>query len=99
MGFALWQAQAGRKSEAAKPLKGFGGAGVLEIINTFASGTYRGVYTVRFAGAVYVLHVFQKTSKSGITTPIADITLIHNRLRAAEEDYAQWRSTQTDEVT
>ena len=87
IGYALFEAQKGQKSEAAKPLKGFGGAGVLEIIERFDGDTYRAVYTVRFREVVYVLHCFQKKSKSGIKTPQQDIELIQRRLRAAEEDY------------
>jgi len=67
-GGALWDAQIGRKAPYAKPLKGFGGAGVLEIVTDFEGDTYRAVYTVRFTRAVYVLHAFQKKSKRGIAT-------------------------------
>jgi phage-related protein len=74
----------------AKPLKGFGGAGVLEILDDFDGDTYRAVYTVRFTGAVYVLHAFQKKSKHGIATPKAELNLIRQRLRQAREDYQQW---------
>ena len=84
MGFALWQAQLGRKHRDAKVLKGFGGAGVLEVVEDHDGNTYRADYTVKFAGAVYVLHVFQKKSKSGRTTPQQDVKLIERRLREAE---------------
>ena len=84
MGYALHLAQAGEKSPAAKPLKGFGGAGVLEIVDDHDGDTFRAVYTVRFAEAVYVLHAFQKKSKSGIATPARDIETIKARLKAAE---------------
>ena len=87
IGYALFEAQKGQKSEAAKPLKGFGGTGVLEIIERFDGDTYRAVYTVKFQKVVYVLHCFQKKSKSGIKTPQQDLELIQRRLRAAEEDY------------
>ena len=87
IGYALFEAQQGQKSEAAKPLKGFGGSGVLEIIERFNGETYRAVYTVQFREVIYVLHCFQKKSKSGIKTPQQDIKLIQRRLRAAEEDY------------
>ena len=87
IGYALFEAQKGQKSEAAKPLKGFGGAGVLEIIERFDGDTYRAVYTVKFREVVYVLHCFQKKSKSGIKTPQQEIELIQRRLRVAEEDY------------
>ena len=87
VGYALFEAQQGRRSEAVKPLKGFGGAGVLEVIERFDGDTYRAVYTVKFREVVYVLHCFQKKSKSGIKTPQRDVDLIRQRLRAAEEDY------------
>ncbi|EJW13149.1 Uncharacterized protein DUF891 [Rhodovulum sp. PH10] len=83
-GLALYAAQAGVTPPIAKPLKGFGGAGVLELLEDDRSGTYRAVYTVRFATAVYVLHVFQKKSKHGIATPRRDLDLIEERLRTAE---------------
>lgn len=82
-GHALHFAQHGERHEAAKPLKGFGGAGVLEIIEDNVGGTYRAVYTVKFAAAVFVLHCFQKKSKSGIATPKADMDIIHARLKLA----------------
>jgi phage-related protein len=87
MGFALYQAQVGRKAPSAKPLRGFGGAGILEIVEDHQTDTYRAVYTVKFSELVYVLHAFQKKSKKGIATPKPDIDLIKKCLRAAEEDY------------
>ena len=87
MGYALYQAQIGEKHSSAKPLKGFGGAGVLEIVKDHAGDTFRAVYTVKFAMAIYVLHAFQKKSKSGIKTPTEDMELIRRRLKAAEDDY------------
>ena len=90
IGGALWDAQLGLKAPYAKPLKGFGGAGVLEIVDDFDGDTYRAVYTVRFAGAIYVLHAFQKKSKRGIATPKAELGLIGERLKRAKEDYARW---------
>ena len=87
IGYALYQAQLGRKSPIAKPLSGFGGAGVLEIADDYHGDTYRAVYTVKFAETVYVLHAFQKKSKKGKATPKADIDLIKQRLRIAEDDY------------
>ena len=87
IGYALFEAQKGQKSESAKPLKGFGGAGILEIIERSDGDTYRAVYTVKFREVVYVLHCFQKKSKSGIKTPQQEIELIQRRLKAAEEDY------------
>jgi phage-related protein len=88
-GHALYVAQCGDEPTAAKALKGFGGRGVLEIIEDFDGGTYRAVYTVRFAGAVYVLRAFQKKSKRGIATPKTEIELIKRRLRDAEADYRE----------
>ncbi len=90
-GGALWEAQIGRKAPFAKPLKGFGGAGVLEIVSGFDGNAYRAVYTVRFADVVYVLHAFQKKSKRGIATPRAEIDRIEQRLKRAKEDYEQWQ--------
>ena len=72
-GYALSLAQIGDQDDAAKELKGFGGAGVLKVVEDDAGGTYRAVYTVKFAEAVFVLHCFQKKSKSGIATPKADM--------------------------
>ena len=90
IGHALFIAQLGRKHEDAKPLSGFGGPGVLEIVEDFAGDTYRAVYTVRFADAIYVLHAFQKKSKRGIKTPQKDLDLIRERLKRAERDHASW---------
>ena len=87
IGYALLEAQYGGKSGSAKPLHGFGGAGVLEIVEDFDGDTYRAVYTVKFEKVIYVLHCFQKKSKHGIKTPQKDIDLIKQRLKAAEEDY------------
>jgi phage-related protein len=86
MGFALYLAQTGGKHPQAKPLKGFGGSGVIEVVEDDDGNAYRAIYTVRFANAVYVLHVFQKKSKRGTATPKADIDLIKSRLRDATED-------------
>ena len=93
MGYALYQAQLGLKARSAKPLRGFGGAGILEIVEDYQSDTYRAVYTVTFSGFVYVLHAFQKKSKRGIATPKPDIDLIKKRLSVAEEDYEMRRTT------
>ena len=88
-GVALWAVQTGETPPIAKPLKGFGGAGVLELIEDDAGGTYRAIYTVRYATAVYVLHVFQKKSKRGAATPQRDIDLVKMRLNRAAELHAQ----------
>ncbi len=90
VGQALFDAQMGGKHPDAKPLKGFGGAGVLEIVEDDDGNTYRAVYTIRFARAVYVLHVFQKKSKSGIRTPQEEVERVKSRLRAAKKHYAEW---------
>jgi phage-related protein len=94
IGFALYVAQQGGKHRDAKPLRGFGGAGILEIVDDFDGDTYRAIYTVRFAGRVYVLHVFQKKSKTGIKTPKAEINLIQSRLKRAEEEHKTWLERQ-----
>ena len=87
IGHTLHEVQMGIKPVTAKPLKGFGGAGVLEIIENFVGDTYRAVYTVKFAKVIYVLHCFQKKSKHGIETPKYEIDLIKQRLKEAEECY------------
>jgi phage-related protein len=84
IGYALYVAQQGEKHRDAKPLKGFGGAGVVEIVSDYRGDTFRVVYTVRFSSAVYVLHVFQKKSKTGRETPKTEIDMIEKRLREAE---------------
>ncbi len=83
-GFALHLAQSGKKHGDAKPLKGFGGASVLEVVEDHMGDTYRAVYTVKIADSVYVLHCFQKKSKQGIETPKQDMNLIQERLKAAQ---------------
>jgi phage-related protein len=90
VGGALWQAQIGRKAPYAKPLRGFGGAGVVEIVDDFDGDTFRAVYTLRFAKAIYVLHAFQKKFRRGVATPNAELQLIVRRLKRASEDYEQW---------
>ncbi|MDP1585579.1 MAG: type II toxin-antitoxin system RelE/ParE family toxin [Bradyrhizobium sp.] len=89
VGQALYAAQQGTTDPAAKPLKGFGGARVMEIVERDASGAYRAVYTAQFAEVIYVLHVFQKKSKRGIATPKQDIDLIRSRLNEAARDYRE----------
>jgi phage-related protein len=89
-GFALRMAQRGGKHADTKPLKGFGGAGVLEIVANDDGETFRAVYTVRLAGRIYVLDVFQKKSKSGIATPKPNIDRIKARLKVAEQAHAAW---------
>ena len=89
IGQALYTAQQGDTDPAAKPLKGFGGTRVMEIVERDRSGTYRAVYTAQFADAVYVLHVFQKKSKRGIATPKQDIDLIKRRFAESERKYKE----------
>lgn len=89
VGQALYAAQQGVTDPAAKPLKGFGGARVMEIVERYRTDSYRAVYTAQFENAVYVLHVFQKKSKSGIATPRHEIELIRRRLAEAERHYRE----------
>ncbi len=89
MGYVLHFAQQGEKHPAAKPLKGFIGAGVLEIVEDHDGDTYRAMYTVRFASAVYVLHAFRKKAKKGIATPKRDMDLVKSRLKRAEAHFKQ----------
>jgi phage-related protein len=93
MGYAIHVAQIGDKHPNAKALKGFKGAGVLEIVDDHDGDTYRAVYTVKFAGAVYVLHAFQKKSKKGIAMPKADRELIESRLKLARDHYDRTYAT------
>ena len=90
IGQALWFAQMGDKHPSAKPLKGFKGAGVLEIVENYSGDTYRAVYTVRFTKAIYVLHAFKKKSPRGIKTPKHEIDLIEARLKQAKADHQRW---------
>jgi phage-related protein len=85
VGYALYVAQRGGKHQDAKVLSGFGGAGVLEVIKDYRGDTFRAVYTLKYAGTVYILHAFQKKSKSGRQTPRGEIELIKQRLREAEQ--------------
>jgi phage-related protein len=85
IGYALYLAQIGEKHSHTKPLRGYQGAGVLEIVEDLAGDTYRAVYTVRFAEAVYVLHCFQKKSTRGIATAQQDLNLIASRLQWARD--------------
>jgi len=89
MGFALHLAQRRGKHPDSKPLRGFGGAGVLEVVEDFDGNTYRAVYTVKLAGVVYALHAFQKKSRKGIKTAQADIEKVKARLKLAEALHAQ----------
>ena len=94
-GYALYLAQTGGKHAQAKALQGFGSAGVLEVVEDWSGNTYRAVYTVRFVVRVFVLHVFQKKSKSGIATPKPDLDLIKGRLKAAAKRAKELEDEQT----
>ena len=87
VGYAIYAAQKGDTDPSAKPMKGFPGASVMEIVAPFDGDTWRTVYTVRLKDIVYVLHAFQKKSKSGIATPKKEIDLIRRRLATAEREY------------
>jgi phage-related protein len=87
LGQALFEAPTGGRHPAAKPLSGFGGAGVLEIVADYDGNAYRGVYTVKFGSVIYVLHAFQKKSKRGIRMPKRDRDLIETRLQSATRHY------------
>jgi len=84
-GYALYLAQTGKKHDQAKPMRGFGSAGVLEIVEDWEGNTYRAVYTVRLVESVFVLHVFQKKSKRGIATPKRELDMVRERWKAAEQ--------------
>ena len=92
VGVALFRAQQGKKHAEAKPLQAFGGAGVLEVVASHDSDAFRAVYTVQFAEMIYVLHCFQKESKSGTSTPKQELDLIRARLKLAEEEYKIWKT-------
>ena len=94
-GHALDFAQRGERHDAAKPLKGFGGAGVIEVVENDAGGTYRAVYTVKFEEAVFVPHCFQKKSRRGTATPKEDMNIIRARLRVAEALVKELRNGKT----
>jgi phage-related protein len=84
VGAALMWAQMGDQHADAKPLRGFGGASVLEVVENHYGDTYRAVYTVRFKERIYV-HCFQKKSKKGRETPRHEINLIQQRLEQARK--------------
>ena len=95
-GFALSLAQMGDQDDSAKVLKGFDGAGVLQVVEDDAGGTYRAVYTIKFVEAVFVLHCFQKKSKTRIATPKADMDIIRARLKVAETMAQELRSAKAN---
>jgi phage-related protein len=89
IGVALYQSQVGSKHASAKPLQGIG-PGVMEVVSDYRGDTFRAVYFVKLAGRVYVLHAFQKKSKTGIATPKSETDLIKQRLKRAIELHATW---------
>jgi len=89
MGFALYTAQSGGRHDRTRPLRGFQGAGVIEVVQDHDGDAYRVVHTVRFRDAVYVLHAFQKRSKRGVATPRRDIEIVKSRLELARQLHAQ----------
>jgi phage-related protein len=91
VGYAIYAAQKGERDPSAKPMKGFGGASVLEIVAPFDGDTFRAIYTVRLKDVIYVLHAFQKKSKTGRETPKREIEMIRRRLANAERDYEERR--------
>lgn len=86
-GYAIYLAQTGSIHPNSKPLRGYGGAGVIELVERYSGNAYRVVYANKFKGVVYVLHAFQKKSKIGIATPKQEIDLINSRLKLAAEHY------------
>lgn len=97
MGFALSQAQSGGKHPDAKPLKGYKGAGVLEVVDDYDGDTYRAVYTVKLEGMVYALHAFQKKSKTGKATDKTDLEMVDRRLKLARADYERRKKENEDD--
>lgn len=97
VGQALYAAQLGDKHQDAKPLKGFGGASVVEIVSDHDGNTFRAVYTVKFRDVVYTLHVFQKKSKTGIKTPKRELDIVRQRLRPAAHHYRTHYGQTTEE--
>jgi len=91
VGHHLYEAQQGKKPENAKPLKGYRGASVLEIVEDFDTDTYRAVYTVEFEEAIYVLHCFMKKSKRGSGVPKRDADVIEQRYKRAKEEHRKWK--------
>ena len=98
IGIAIFFAQQGDKHPSAKPLKGFGGAGVVEIVEDYAGDSYRAVSTVRLTNAIYVLHAFKKKSTRGAKTPKHEIDLIKQRLQRAEDDHRSRRQSIEEET-
>jgi phage-related protein len=89
IGFAVYRAELGKRHPDAKVLRGFGGASVVEVIVRHDGATYRAVYTLTFPGFVYLVHAFQKKSKTGIKTPKPELDAVQRGLTAAEKDYEE----------
>jgi len=98
VGYNLFEAQEGKIPRDAKVLRGFGSASVLEIVSNFNTDTFRAVYTIEFAEAIYVLHCFQKKSKRGGETPKLDRDMIERRLSAAYGEHEQWQKLQSERM-
>jgi len=94
IGRSLMEVQHGNDPPQSKVMQGFGGASVREIVSDFDGDTYRAVYTVRFGSRIYALHAFQKKSHRGSKTDPADVNLIKQRLRRAEEMHREWEESQ-----
>lgn len=88
MGFARLQAQCGGRHAQAKPFRTKGG-GVVEMVEDYDTDTYRVVYTACFGDELYVLHSFQKKSKTGIKTPKPGVEVIESRLKIAARLHAE----------
>ena len=88
VGYALYRAQMGERPAHAKVFSGMGSAKILEIRENDVSGTYRAIYTVEMKDCIFVLHVFQKKSKTGKETPKKEIDLLNKRLKEAREEFA-----------
>jgi phage-related protein len=97
VGYALYLAQTGLEHTNVKPLTGFGGRGVLEVVEDDAGGTYRAVYTVKYKEAIYILHAFQKKSKKGRETPKEEMEIVKKRLKIAEQKHEEWLKKVSDE--
>jgi phage-related protein len=83
-GYALYKAEIGSQHLHAKPLKGFNGNGLIEVVKSQLRNTYRLVYSTDFNNGIYVLHCFQKKSTQGIKTSQSDMNLIFVNYKSAK---------------
>jgi phage-related protein len=81
---SLTTAAEGKWPDIAKPLKGFG-SGVIELALRHKGDAFRVVFALQIGIDIWVIHAFQKKSKTGIKTPKAEIDLIHERLKRLKE--------------